>query len=121
MTIPDAELWDPDRAIELAEHALELDEARTATRTTLAMAFYRAELYEDAIDMLHEAMDWNRGGTEADWFFLAMALAQTGRPEEARDWFGRAAQAMELRDPLVRVLEQFHKEAQEVLGIDHPR
>ena len=58
---------------------------------TLGVAAYRAGDWKEAEEALEKSMGLNKGGEAADWFFLAMTRRRQGRPDEARQWFDRAA------------------------------
>ncbi len=57
-----------------------------------------------------------RRGVKA-WFFLAMALSQTGDKDQARPWYDRAVDWMEERRPKDPELRRLRDEAAAVLGL----
>src|SRR5207245_1491470 len=60
---------------------------------TLGAALYRPKRFEDCIKKLDEAIKVHgKGGTAADWLFLAMAHHQLGHAEEAKKWLAKAQQ-----------------------------
>jgi WD40 repeat protein/Flp pilus assembly protein TadD/ribosomal protein S27E len=65
-------------------------------QNALGAALYRSGLFEDAAKKLTEATEATQsGGTAADWLLLAMALHETGRNDNARTWFNKAAEWMD--------------------------
>jgi tetratricopeptide (TPR) repeat protein len=77
-----------DRALRQAETAYRLAPEQGAARTTLGMAQYRAEKFQEAADTLTRADQLNQG-VPANLAFLAMAQHQLGRDGEARDTLAR--------------------------------
>ena len=117
-TVADPRLRDPQRAVELARQAIEMDSDIPEPWGTLGVALYRTEEYEDAIDALLESVDRQDDGPANDWFFLAMAYWQTDRPDEAQEWYGRAVDWLEEHSPDDEELRRFRDEARALLQPD---
>jgi WD40 repeat protein len=129
-TNPEAKLRDPDRAVELAQKAVDLCPKQAMYWNTLGVAHYRAGHWKEAIEALTKSMELAKGNLESfDTFFLAMAHWRLDEKEEAREWYDRAAQWMEKnKDQLEgnkqwpEELRRFRTEAAELLGIkEKPR
>src|SRR5262249_7327501 len=89
-------------AVELARRAVRANERAYATRNTLGTILYRAGQYKDAVAELNEAIKLNnKGGTAADFLFLAMAHHRLGQADEARQWLDRAKQELEKNPPAI--------------------
>jgi tetratricopeptide (TPR) repeat protein len=91
---PDPTFRNPDRAITLAQKALEQVPQNGIIWNTLGVAQYRAGLYRDAITSLKKAMEPRKGGDSYDWLFLAMAHWRLGENAEARRWYDKADKAL---------------------------
>jgi len=57
---------------------------------TLGIARYRRGEAEGAIKPLKTAIELTSGGDATIWFFLAMALKQSGDEGRARSWYAKA-------------------------------
>src|SRR5262249_2650804 len=75
-TCPEAKVRDPQRAVELAKKAVELD-PRPSYWNTLGAAQYRAGKSQEALTALEKSMELCRGGDSFDWFLVAMAHWQS--------------------------------------------
>jgi eukaryotic-like serine/threonine-protein kinase len=126
---PDA-VAEQERVVALAEKAVARSHTvavnhRQAMLNTLGAALYRARRFDEAIARLNEAVAAHpKGGTAADWFFLAMAHAQLGDPAAGRQWYDKAAHWMDERQSTLEKnprqaeeLRRFHAEAAEMLTI----
>jgi len=74
----------------LADQAVALDPQVAAPYNTLGVVCYRAGNWPAAIESLRKSMELSNGGSAFDWFFLAMAHAQLGQLEDAREWYQKA-------------------------------
>jgi eukaryotic-like serine/threonine-protein kinase len=110
---------DSRRAIELANEVIENSPKVRDVWTTLGAAHYRAGAWNDAIAALEKSESVVPGVfTAANGFFLAMAHWQRGEQEQARKWYAKGAQAMEIAiQPTRRELEVLRKEASGLLGL----
>jgi WD40 repeat protein/tRNA A-37 threonylcarbamoyl transferase component Bud32/Flp pilus assembly protein TadD len=71
------------------------------TRSTLGAILYRAGKHPEAITELNEAIKLSgKGGTYADFLFLTMAHYWLNQPDEARQWLGKAVQALDKNPPV---------------------
>lgn len=118
-TCPDAEFWDPRRAVELAEKAIANGSQQDLkfAWNTLAVARYRNGDWAGALEALQKSMELNNGGTSFDWFFLAMAHWQLGQGDEAVQWHDKAVEWMEKNKPDDAELQRFRAEAASLLGV----
>jgi tetratricopeptide (TPR) repeat protein len=117
VTCPDESLWNPERAIESASRAIELNEQGRGYRNTLGVAHYRAGHLQEAIKELNRSVKEQRGGENAvDAFFLAMAHWKLGQADEARQWHQKAIDWMDNHGKEDPELHRFRKEAAALLG-----
>ena len=114
-TSPAAKGVDPDRAVKLAEKAVQLAPRNGNIWNTLGVARYRAADWPAARTALEKSMTLRRGGDACDWFFLAMAHWQLGNKDEARKWYDQAAGWMQKNKPQDEELLRFRAEAEELL------
>jgi WD40 repeat protein/Flp pilus assembly protein TadD len=85
------ELRDAQKALTLAQRAVELRPRKWEYLNTLGVVHFRLGQYERAIDTLRQAIECSEKGTTAfDLFFLAMSYHQLGRSSEAKQSFDRA-------------------------------
>ena len=115
--MPDAPPQDPAQALEAARKAVSLKPENWMFWNTLGVAAYRAGDWKEAEEALEKSMGLNKGGEAADWFFLAMTRQRQGRPDEARQWFDRAAAWTREKQPQNPELLRFQAEAEGLLGI----
>jgi tetratricopeptide (TPR) repeat protein len=108
-------------AEDLATEAVELSPETGTYWKTLGAAHYRAGEWKAALTALHESMELRDGGDAFDWLFLAMANWQLGQKEEARKWFDKAAEWMDMNHSKNEELHRFRSEAAELLGISEPQ
>ena len=66
-------------------------------------------------------MELSEGGNSNDWFFLAMAYWQLGKPDEAHEWYDKAVEWMETKAKDNVDLCRFRNEAEELLQKVGPR
>ena len=90
----DPAVRDPAGAVALAVGTVERNPECSTYWNTLGAAYYRASDFEAAVAALAHAAALSDGGTAFDHLFLAMAHAQSGNPENARQWYDRAMIAM---------------------------
>jgi tetratricopeptide (TPR) repeat protein len=86
-TYPDPAIRRPDEALRLARHATEIGPRDANAWNLLGIAFYRNGQWQEAVDALQTSTQLRGGGDAWDWFYLAMALRQLGKQEEAKQWF----------------------------------
>ncbi|MCY3000890.1 MAG: protein kinase [Planctomycetota bacterium] len=92
-TTPDVDKRDYTRAIELARRSLQLAETDAASNT-LGVALYYSGDAEGATEALRRSIRLQGSGNVVDWMFLARAHKQLGRESEARDWYERVVDYM---------------------------
>src|SRR5262249_4601384 len=104
---------EPAQAVRFARRAVELEPQDGDSRNTLGMALYRAGDWKAALEEFARSMELRKGGDTSDWFFLAMAHAQLGHRDEARQWYERAVQGMGQHAPRKYELLRFRAEAED--------
>jgi tetratricopeptide (TPR) repeat protein len=103
-------------ALRLATEATESQPENGVYWNTLGHAQYRAGDFGAAIMALERSIDLNRGGKGGDCLLMAMAHAREGRPQEARDWYDRAALGIEQNRPNDPELLALRQEADALLN-----
>ncbi len=116
VTCPDLKQRNPERAVESARKAVDLD-PKGDNWNTLGLAYYRAESWKEAVAALEKSMKLRDGGDAYDWFVLAMAHWKLDDKERARQWYDRAAQRMDQRKVANEELQRFRTEAADLLEI----
>jgi eukaryotic-like serine/threonine-protein kinase len=116
-THPNPKVRDPRRAIKWALKAVELVPGEGNYWNTLGVAHYRAGDWNAAREALEQSMGLRKGGDSSDWFFLAMSHEKLGNKEKARQWYDKAVEWMDKKDPENAELRGFRVEAAEILGI----
>ena len=109
--VPDA-VKDALEVVRLAERAVAARKGRHAYLNTLGAARYRAGRLPEAIQALEEGMKAHgHGGVVEDWLLLAMAHCRLGEANRARQWFAKAAEALdqEETDSTVAWYERFQR------------
>ncbi len=87
---------DLDRALVLAQRAVDLSPWDPVCVSTLGVTVYRAGQYAESITILERSLEAGHGETEAcDLFFLAMAHHRLGHADLARTRFELAARWMQ--------------------------
>jgi serine/threonine protein kinase len=109
---PDATLWDPPRAVELAEEALVREPEKSEYWNTLGMARYRTGEWAAAEQALKKSIELQgQGGRPGDWFFLAMTCWRQGKREEARAWYDKCDRWMKENPRTYESYYRYQKEA----------
>jgi tetratricopeptide (TPR) repeat protein len=120
-TCPDVKLRDSQRAVELAQEAVEASPMDASSLGTLGTALYHAGEYQAAVTKLEKAIELrgteNPNSTAMNAFFLAMAHGQLGNIVKAHQWYDRAGRIMEKNQPKDPQLRRFRAEAEAVLAI----
>jgi tetratricopeptide (TPR) repeat protein len=113
---PDATLWDPARAVGLAEEAVAREPGEGKYWSTLGVARYRTGDWAKAAVALERSMELLDGGGPGDWFFLAMSRRQQGEREQARAWYDRCVRWMNENPRADESLFRYRKEADALFG-----
>jgi tetratricopeptide (TPR) repeat protein len=118
-------LRDVKAALPLAEKAVRLASSSALYRNTLGVAYYRADRYRDAVEILRPNIDKQEDWALAyDLYFLAMSHHRLGESERARhyyDWAIRWVLAQrDLRPECREELVAFRAEAEELFGSQNP-
>jgi serine/threonine protein kinase/Flp pilus assembly protein TadD len=119
-TVPDENLRDPKRAVELATKAVQLAPTEGTIVNTLGVARYCAGDFQQAVNDLEKSMSLRNGVESDDFFFMAMAEWQLGRRTEAKTWYDKAVAWMDKNQPTDPELAHFRAEAAELLRIPPP-
>ncbi len=106
-------------ALEHAQAAVTKSPGDSNSRTTLALAEYRAGHWAESIAAADRAIALTKGVDASNWFFLAMAHWQKGDKDDARKWFDKAV-AWAKQDLKNVELRQFWAEAAQLLGLPGP-
>jgi tetratricopeptide (TPR) repeat protein len=118
-----AALRDVKVALPLAEKAVRLAPGNADYRNTLGVAYYRADRYREAVEILRPNLERQVDAMLAfDLYFLAMSHHYLGEAARARDYYDWAARWTRAQAGLsaaqVEELTEFRSEAEELLGID---
>lgn len=89
-TAADRTLREPDRAIELARRALDVEPRAGSVWNTLGVALCGAQRWAEALEALDRSMGLRSGGGALDWYFVALALWHQGDADGARSWYEQA-------------------------------
>jgi tetratricopeptide (TPR) repeat protein len=117
-------LRDPVRALEAAHKAVDLAPQSELAWQVLGWAEYRSGHWQASALALEKSMDLQKdpkGGDPWQWFWLAMAHARLGHPEEARKWYHRAVAWVDRQDPRAANTQEarrFQAEAAALLQIE---
>jgi hypothetical protein len=118
-------LRDVKAALPLAEKAVKLESRAAIYRNTLALAYYRAGRYREAVEILRSNLEKQEEWALAyDLFFLAMSyhcLGETARARDYYDWAVRwVSMQRDLRPEIREELTGFRAEAEELFGSQMP-
>jgi hypothetical protein len=118
---PAARRDDYPRALHRAEAAVRLVPENGTYLKTLGVAFYRVGRYKQALEALRRATALDtarRGGpTPTELTFLAMTHWQLGDKSQARSWYDKAVQWMDMNQSKDEELIGFLAEAAELLDV----
>jgi serine/threonine protein kinase/WD40 repeat protein/tetratricopeptide (TPR) repeat protein len=119
-----AEFRAPDKALPLAQKAVELAPDTWAFCHTLGVAHYRLGQYKEAVGVLERGVKNNKDQSTAfDLYFLAMCHYQLGDAAKARDCYDRAVawqKQAKLAPPQLEELNAFRAEAETLLKEANP-
>ena len=110
-------LRDPQRAIDAARRASEMDANDERILATLGMAYYRAGAWAESITAFSRSIHLSTVASPDVCLFLAMAHWQTGDRLTARSWYQRANPAGIQRQNQHIRFHQLRAEADSLLGI----
>jgi tetratricopeptide (TPR) repeat protein len=91
---PDPRLYEPARALGLAERATKLNPRESAYWHNLGAARYRLGDARGAIEAIERAMSQRTDGSPNDWLMLAMAYQKLGEKDRSIGWCGRAIERL---------------------------
>jgi tetratricopeptide (TPR) repeat protein len=120
-SVPDQNPFPSSRAVASAQKAVELEPKNWMYWNTLGVAAFRAKDWKAAEVALEKSVDLNEGGGAIDWFFLAMTYWHQGKPEQAREFFDKAAATYVKHNPGDPELQRFHREASALLQQPYPK
>jgi WD40 repeat protein/Flp pilus assembly protein TadD len=114
-----AKFRDPDKALPLAQKAVELAPDNRASGNTLGVAHYRLGQYKESVAALERGIKNNKDqATASDLYFLAMCHHRLGDAAKAKDCYDRAVQwqkQAKLSPQQVEELRAFRAEAESLL------
>jgi serine/threonine protein kinase/Flp pilus assembly protein TadD len=116
-------LRDPVRALEAAHKAVDLAPQSELAWQVLGWAEYRSGNWQASVAALEKSMALQtdpKGGDPWQWFWLAMAHARLGHPEEARKCYRKAVAWVDRQDPRAATTEEvrrFQAEAAALLEV----
>jgi tetratricopeptide (TPR) repeat protein len=110
----DAGLRDPKLALEYAQRAVKSLPEDPNSRTALGAALYRNGQRDEAITVLERALEQDSGNQHASTI-LAMAYAECGRQEIARELLSHLPGGRESRGPRGHQLSRLREEAERLL------
>jgi tetratricopeptide (TPR) repeat protein len=103
----------------LARDAVERAPRSAWSWQVLGWARYRTGAWKDSIAALEKSIALREdGGDSFQWFFLAMAHWQAGNKEQARQWYDRAIEWADQKQPSNAQLRRFRAEAADLLGLN---
>jgi WD40 repeat protein/serine/threonine protein kinase/tetratricopeptide (TPR) repeat protein len=115
---PEVKFWDASKAVAQAKKAVELTPTEGGHWNTLGAAHYRAGEWKAAVEALSKSDELLKGDIMSfNAFFLAMAHWQLGEKDKAQQWYEKAVQWMDQKDPKNDELRRFRAEAAELLGV----
>jgi len=125
LAAPEA-LRDVAAALPLAEKAVRLASRAATYRNTLGVAYYRADRYREAVEVLRPNVEKQEDWALAyDLYFLAMSHHRLGETARARDYYDWAVRWVQVQRNLkpenLDELSAFRAEAEELLGIDRKK
>ncbi len=116
-TCPTAEFRNPQRAVILAKQSMLHEGVKAEHWSLLGIAQYRAGDLSAAIESLHKSMELDNGGDAMQWLFLAMSHWKQEHPQQAREWYDKAAAWLEKVHPADEAYGRFRAEAASLLEI----
>jgi len=96
---PVPELRDPQRALRLAKHAVELAPERDEYRVTLAGAHYHSGDYQACCEVLESFLPSSSDDAQQGYFLLAMARWQLGQKQQALECYRQGVDWMDGINP----------------------
>jgi TPR repeat protein len=114
---------DEKAALPLAERAVQFGDGNANYRNTLALAYYRAGRYREAVELLLQNLAKQKNELLAfDLFFLAMSHCRLGETEQARNYLALAIRWTTAQRNMgpehMEELKAFRMEAEELIGIE---
>jgi serine/threonine protein kinase/WD40 repeat protein len=124
LVAPEA-LRDVKAALPLAEKAVRLASNNADYRNTLGVAYYRAERYREAVEILRSNIEKQEDWALAyDLYFLAMSHHRLGETARARDYYDLAVRwvsmQQDLKPEIYVELTAFRAEAEELFDSKMP-
>jgi tetratricopeptide (TPR) repeat protein len=119
LSAKDPRQWRPSEALELARRVKASPDSDWAS-STLGLAEYRAGHWDQAIESLNRAVQFDRNADPSDFFLLAMAHWRRGDKDQARSFFERGAQLARIRLADNPQWRPFWAEAAQLLGKTDP-
>lgn len=112
---------DPEKALLLAQKAVEREPTNADGLNTLGVVYYRLGQLDKAVETLSRAAESHKeGGTAFDFFFLAMSSHQLGQTDKASEYYDKAVAWWEARERVSPTREKeltaFRAEAEALLA-----
>jgi tetratricopeptide (TPR) repeat protein len=114
------EVFDPVRAAELAQKAIELAPTNGDYWLALGIARYRAGDWRAAVRAVVKSRELHNSSEIGDQLYLAMAYWHQGERDQARSWYDRASSWMERNELKNQQLLHLRDEAAAMLGLARP-
>jgi Tfp pilus assembly protein PilF len=114
----DLRVRDPEKSLQLAREAVELQSDEAEHWTTLGIAFFRNGALNDAEKAARKATELSNGGTAADFLVLAMVNWKSGAQKIAIEFHEKALLDAERQLMTDALLTQLREEANELISKD---
>jgi serine/threonine-protein kinase len=117
-TLEDTSLRDPERALEFAERVMALEPNDPDYCSTYGTCLYLTGRYEESIEANERALELSEGFDRdpIEIFYLAMAHAQLGDEDRAREWLERGERLVSESASPPAEMVRFRDEARALLG-----
>ena len=115
-TSEDADVRDPDKAVQFARKAVALARDHAPFQTTLGVALYRAGEWHKALSAFRDSMNLTKKEGACEAYFIAMSAAQLKKNAAALKWYEKGV-ALHGAESSNEELNRFRAEAEQVLGI----
>ena len=109
-------LRDLEKALPLAQKAVEQNPQEPHSLNTLGVVYYRLDQLDEAVETLNQAVQANSaGGTAFDFYFLAMSHHRRGQPQKAQEYYEKADGWRKRPSQATQGLTEFRLEADALL------
>ncbi len=115
VTCPAESFRDPARALKLAGQAIANAPENGNYVSTLAFAHYELQNWQEAINQFNRSSELDEQLSPLNTIMIAMALANLGSQEQAREKYAQAIQLHQEFSDEPELFEQYRQQAQELL------